>query len=82
VFLSKGLIFLKMRVTVWRYQRGGRSLAANLSVGDSITPDPLPLNSVLQNEEETNEDFEIPDEIEEVIEELVQGLRDPDTVIR
>jgi hypothetical protein len=71
-----------MRVAVWRYQRGGRSLAANLSVGDSITPDPLPLNSVLQNEEDMNEEFEIPDGIEEVIEELMQGLRDSDTVIR
>ncbi|XP_021918529.1 tubulin-specific chaperone D [Zootermopsis nevadensis] len=77
-----GLIFLKMRVAVWRYQRGGRSLAANLSAGDGVAPEPSPLNSVLQNEEELDEDFEIPDGIEEVIEELVQGLRDSDTVIR
>jgi hypothetical protein len=29
-----------------------------------------------------NEDFEIPDDIEEVIEELLQGLRDSRTIVR
>jgi hypothetical protein len=37
---------------------------------------------VPQNEEEMIEDFEVPDCIEEVVEELMQGLRDSDTVIR
>ncbi|PSN56928.1 Tubulin-specific chaperone D [Blattella germanica] len=66
-----------MRVAAWRYQRGSRSLAANLSAGDSIIPEPITPSI----EEEVSEDFEIPDEIEEVIEELMQGLRDSDTVI-
>jgi hypothetical protein len=35
-----------------------------------------------QKEEETNEDFEVPDGIEEVIELLLQGLRDPDNDVR
>lgn len=82
MLLSKGLTFLKMRVAAWRYQRGSRSLAANLGAGDGITPGSLPMNPVCQNDEEVNEDFEIPDGIEEVIEELMQGLRDSDTIIR
>jgi hypothetical protein len=42
----------------------------------------LPANPVPQNEEEMNEDFDVPDEIEEVIEQLLQGLRDSDTDVR
>ncbi|XP_069674548.1 tubulin-specific chaperone D [Periplaneta americana] len=77
-----GLTFLKMRVAVWRYQRGCRSLAANLSAGDSVTRNTVQQSPIEQKEEEVNEDFEIPDEIEEVIEELMQSLRDTDNVIR
>jgi hypothetical protein len=69
-------------VVVWRYQRGGRSLVANLSAGDKLTPVALPVNPISRNEEEMNEDFEIPVEIEEVIEELIQGLRNSETIIR
>lgn len=77
MLLSKGLTFLKVRVAAWRYQRGSRSLAANLTATH-----PLPMKPVPQKEEEMNEDFEIPDDVEEVIEELLQGLRDPHTVVR
>jgi len=80
--LSKGLSFLKMRVAAWRYQRGSRSLAENLRAGDNIAHDVLSWNPVPQNEEEMIEDFEVPDCIEDVIEELMQGLRDSDNVIR
>ncbi|PNF44134.1 Tubulin-specific chaperone D [Cryptotermes secundus] len=72
-----GLTFLKVRVAAWRYERGSRSLAANLTAVH-----PLPVNPVPQKEEEMNEDFEIPDDVEEVIEELLQGLRDSNTVVR
>jgi hypothetical protein len=40
------------------------------------------VSPVPQKEEEMNEDFEIPDDIEEVIEELLQGLRDSNTIVR
>ena len=82
MLLSKGLTFLKMRVAVWRYQRGSRSLAENLGAGNNTARDVLRWNPVPQNEEEMIEDFEVPDCIEEVIEELMQGLRDSDNVIR
>lgn len=70
-----GLTFLKPKLASWRYQRGSRSLADNLNFGNSST--------VRQNVlEEDDEDIEVPDEMEEIIEELMQGLRDPETVIR
>lgn len=31
-----GLVYLKPRILAWRYQRGNRTLAANLSGGDSL----------------------------------------------
>jgi hypothetical protein len=77
MLLSEGLTFLKVRVATWRYQRGCRSLAANLA-----TLRPLPANNVPLKEEEMSDDFEVPDEIEEVIEQLLQGLRDSDTDVR
>lgn len=77
-----GLTFLKPKVAAWRYQRGNRSLAENLRLADSqpkhggdtkpVTPPAVP----------EKEEFDVPEEVEEVIEELMQGLKDTDTVIR
>ncbi|XP_006886364.1 PREDICTED: tubulin-specific chaperone D [Elephantulus edwardii] len=71
-----GLTFLKPRVAKWRYQRGSRSLAANLSsqkqreqTPHSGTPD-------------REEDYDVPEEVESVIEQLLAGLKDKDTVVR
>ncbi|KAG0714956.1 Tubulin-specific chaperone D [Chionoecetes opilio] len=64
----------------WRYQRGSRSLAINVhgdrtehlqgNVGDKNT------------EEEEEEDEEVGEDMEEVIDYLLQGLKDQDTVVR
>ena len=72
-----GLTFLPPRVAAWRYKRGSRSLAANLSAGDGTT-------SHLPETEENLEDenIEVPDEVEEVIDQLIQGLRSGDGVVR
>ncbi|CAH1795099.1 unnamed protein product, partial [Owenia fusiformis] len=73
-----GLIFLKARIAAWRYQRGSRSIAGNLTKA-------APTNEAKDkaiNDEEDDEDYEIPDEIEEVIELLLLGLKDKDTIVR
>ena len=72
-----GLTFLKAKVASWRYQRGSRSLALNLDETKKAKID----NKENVTEEE-DEDYDIPDEIEEVIEYLLEGLRSPETVIR
>ncbi|KAL1779263.1 tubulin-specific chaperone D [Sigmodon hispidus] len=75
-----GLTFLKPKVATWRYQRGCRSLAANLQLSalgkseqklqsDSLTSD-------------GDEDYDVPDGVESVIEQLLVGLKDKDTVVR
>ncbi|KAM6469790.1 tubulin-specific chaperone D isoform 2-T3 [Liasis olivaceus] len=77
-----GLTFLKPKVAKWRYQRGFRSLAANLqfSVGGPI-PHKTENVAVITGDEE-EEEYDIPGEVENVIEQLLIGLKDKDTVVR
>ena len=69
------MIFLKAKLASWRYQRGSRSLALNLN------PAQEEVNSVKHGGED-DEEYDVPDEVEEVIEELLSGLRDKDTIVR
>lgn len=69
-----GLIFLKPRIASWRYQRGSRSLAANLISKTPVNLQ-LPVDSKAM-EDEDDDDFDVPEEIEEVLEEILRALRD------
>ncbi|KAI8620187.1 tubulin folding cofactor D C terminal-domain-containing protein [Chytriomyces sp. MP71] len=84
-----GLCFLKPKLAVWRYQRGSRSLAANLAkVAVSNNVGVLPgaqggiggtngLGDAMEEEED-----DVPEEIEDVIQIMLNGLRDKDTIVR
>lgn len=67
-----GLIFLKPRVASWRYQRGSRSLAANLQQ----TSQPVETKAAISVNDEDDDDYDVPEEIEEVLDEILQALRD------
>ncbi|KAB5530646.1 hypothetical protein PHYPO_G00131760 [Pangasianodon hypophthalmus] len=75
-----GLTFLKPRLARWRYQRGSRSLAVNLgqsaAAGKVLDVKPN-LGSV-----SPEEDYDIPEEVENVIEQLLVGLKDKETIVR
>ncbi|XP_006869675.1 PREDICTED: tubulin-specific chaperone D [Chrysochloris asiatica] len=71
-----GLTFLKPKVAKWRYQRGCRSLAANLKLSTQRQNEP---HSGTPDEEE---DCDVPEEVETVIEQLLAGLKDKDTIVR
>uniref|UniRef100_UPI00398F11B9 tubulin-specific chaperone D n=1 Tax=Pristiophorus japonicus TaxID=55135 RepID=UPI00398F11B9 len=82
-----GLTFLKPKVAKWRYQRGSRSLAFNLQMagkGQAINN----ISSIQKMELKTaddnddDDDYDIPGEIENVIEQLLFGLKDKDTIVR
>ncbi|KAK9871289.1 hypothetical protein WA026_011559 [Henosepilachna vigintioctopunctata] len=75
-----GLTFLPPRIAAWRYKRGNRSLAANLSAGDGTGPVTDSKNS--EKEEENDEEIIVPEEVEEVIDQLIQGLGNADGVVR
>ncbi|XP_050962035.1 tubulin-specific chaperone D [Labeo rohita] len=75
-----GLTFLKPRLAKWRYQRGSRSLVVNLaesSVTGSVQATKPDLDSA-----SLEEDYDIPQEVENVIEQLLVGLKDKETIVR
>lgn len=68
-----GLVFLKPRVATWRYQRGSRSLKANLL---QMKPAEIKMNPTVSHEDEDSDDYDVPEEIENVFDEILQALRD------
>ncbi|KAJ3601268.1 hypothetical protein NHX12_032241 [Muraenolepis orangiensis] len=76
-----GLTFLKPRLAKWRYQRGNRSLAANLSMAQSTTAPESPGSPDVEMLDQ-EEDYDIPEELETVIEQLLVGLKDTETIVR
>ncbi|XP_054449170.1 tubulin-specific chaperone D [Pteronotus mesoamericanus] len=73
-----GLTFLKPRVAKWRYQRGCRSLAANLQASTQSQREPRAHTEAPDSEE----GYDVPEEVERVTEQLLAGLKDKDTVVR
>ncbi|KAL7636571.1 UNVERIFIED_CONTAM: hypothetical protein RMT77_013348 [Armadillidium vulgare] len=76
-----GLTFLRPKLASWRYQRGTRSLALNVAGVAPKSPLAASLNDTSEEAME-EEDEDVPMQIEDVIEYLVKGLRDQDTVVR
>ena len=67
-----GLTFLKTRVASWRYQRGSRSLAENMKAGgQGVNPK---ATDDVEMKEGGEEDYDIPEEIEEVIGNELKGI--------
>ncbi|KAI9585972.1 tubulin-specific chaperone D [Glossina fuscipes] len=78
-----GLVYLKPRVANWRYKRGTRSLAMNLNqVESSIGQNTIGDSQDIIEEHSSEEEILVPDAIEEVVEELLQGLRSGGSEIR
>lgn len=75
-----GTTFLQTRVALWRYQRGNRSLEDTLATTTAPPTSSQPtVQAAQQNEEES---YEVPEELEEVLGLLLAGLKDRDTVVR
>ncbi|XP_061830382.1 tubulin-specific chaperone D-like [Nerophis lumbriciformis] len=68
-----GLTYLKPCLAHWRYQRGSRSIASTLLTN---TPSTEPGGT------QAEEDYDIPEELETVIEHLLVGLKDKETIVR
>jgi hypothetical protein len=68
---------LKVRVAAWRYDRGTRSLEQNLL---SIEPKALEAKSVQNTEEDDDDD--VSPILEDIIQELIEGLKDTDIIVR
>ncbi|RUS22812.1 hypothetical protein BC937DRAFT_86672 [Endogone sp. FLAS-F59071] len=76
-----GMCYLKPKVASWRYQRGNRSLKQNLEgTTESGVVDANNVGKTIGGEEEEEDD--VPEQIEDIIEILLNGLRDRDTIVR
>ncbi|KAI9247117.1 armadillo-type protein [Helicostylum pulchrum] len=76
-----GLCYLKPKIATWRYQRGNRSLRQNLEgIVSSGLVSAKPLRNAEDEEDEDEED--ISENLEVIIEILLHGLRDKDTIVR
>ncbi|XP_062507532.1 tubulin-specific chaperone D-like [Corticium candelabrum] len=75
-----GLVFLKAKVPAWRYQRGQRSLAENLAP-ELVDQLKTSENGHAQQVSDDDE-YDIPQEIEDILDHLLFGLKDPDTIVR
>ncbi|XP_053850363.1 tubulin-specific chaperone D isoform X1 [Vidua macroura] len=78
-----GLTFVKPKVAKWRYQRGSRSLAANLQAqGAAVQNQKREVAAAAAEADDDDEEYDIPGEIENVVEQLLVGLKDKDTIVR
>ena len=79
-----GLTFFKEKVASWRYQRGSRVLAHSLVNKNSTQQTNQNTTKQTDNEdaEDDDEEANIPSEIEDIIEQLILGLKDRDTIVR
>ncbi|CAO3582388.1 unnamed protein product [Absidia cylindrospora] len=75
-----GLCYLKPKLATWRYQRGSRSLRNNLEHNDErVMKQNDQLRTTSTNDDE---DEDISENLEIIIELLLTGLRDKDTIVR
>lgn len=80
-----GLLYLPPRVRAWRYQRGLRSLELNMQSIGLLTPSDSVATPPSQDQELEDDDdagLDAIDELEQIVEVLLCGLRDKDTVVR
>ncbi|XP_004497155.1 tubulin-folding cofactor D [Cicer arietinum] len=82
-----GLTSLPHRLPSWRYT--GRTVKLNVSLNTSSKPNQSNLgvndnysNSIEITDDVEDEDMDVPENVEEIIETLLSGLRDMDTVVR
>ena len=80
-----GITFFRFKIAKWRYERGSRILMNNITNKNT----PGMVESVKKHDEQSktkegdgDDDEKIPNEIEEIIEQLLFGLKDKDTIVR
>ena len=81
------LLYLKPRTPSWRYQRGSRSLLENLRALHGAAAASTPLTAAAPSarcvvEDDEQEYDEVPSELEAIVQRLLDGLSDSDTVVR
>lgn len=76
------MVFLKPRLAHWRYQRGSRSLTKNLALSEKEPPSNIDIESHYNQESDDDSAIQVPSEVEEVFDALLQGLRSASSDVR
>ncbi|ORX57643.1 ARM repeat-containing protein [Hesseltinella vesiculosa] len=74
-----GIAYLKPKIATWRYHRGNRSLRTNLGDAPDATVENLDPGLASQIHDD---DYDISENVETIIDLLLNGLRDKDTIVR
>ncbi len=74
------MTFLPARQLSWRYGKGSRSLEDTLAVKSDR--DTITSTENHHDNGQEGEGFDVPEQVEEIIGQLLNGLRDKDTVVR
>jgi hypothetical protein len=82
LFQRIGLCYLPPRVLAWRYQRGCRSLLDNLKPKTDRAEKEEKTGSSKLEEESAEEGIEVPEQMDSIIEQMLCGLQDSDTIVR
>jgi len=79
-----GLVLLRTKLASWRYQKTSRpiSIMPNINVDNIDNENIENIIDLKKSISNDNEDEEIPPAIEDIIEQLIQGLRDKAITIR
>jgi hypothetical protein len=73
-----GITFFRFKIAKWRYERGSRILMNNV-----LKKEENDVKKTKVNEDDNDSGEEkIPNEIEDIIEQLLFGLKDKDTIVR
>jgi len=82
LFQRIGMAFMPPRVVTWAYERGQRSLLQNLATTGSPSATTSQGSEGGVQSSDPSEEVWVPDEVEDIVEQLLVGLRDRDTVVR
>lgn len=76
-----GLVFLPPRVAPWRYQRGNRILLSKTKKSTNVQATAT-MSSTAEDAEASPLTWNVPEEVDQVVDVLLTGLRDKDTIVR
>lgn len=82
LFARIGCAHLPPRIAPWRYQRGKRSLVENLRGGKGGSSSLEDVSNTKAGLAECDDLFEIPDQVEDAMDQLLRSLTDPATIVR
>jgi hypothetical protein len=79
-----GLTLFKEKIARWRYERGSRIILENLKPSEDLANKQIGDGKKQNNADDDNDDddADVPMEVEDIVGQLLLGLKDRDTIVR